>query len=508
MRCEEFVAVAAGDARSRKSRCGCHRAASLHSLELAVYRSGVAGWVRTDVVVVGAGSAGCVVAARAAKRGRSVLLLEAGPDLRPQSPEGFRDGWGLPTGHDWGYASTSGDSVRRGRAVGGTSWWTRFAMRGAPADYDAWGAIAGGRWCFDDVLPDLRRLEADAEFADEPWHGADGPIPVTRYPKIELTAAAAAGLEAMVDAGFSLVEDHNRPGVVGVGRMPMSSHGGMRVTTADAYLPGVGLQLRTDAHVDRLVIESGRAVGVELRGGEVVGADHVVLSAGVFGSAAILMRSGIGPAEHLSSLGIRVQADLPVGEGLADHPSAYVEVDFKGVGRSAPVLHVVATFRSPGCRAEDAPDLMLWLSDPVGPPTMEIECVLLRPRGRGRVRLRSGSCEDPPVIELPQLEADDRDRLEHGLQLAIDVVSSSRLGRVGVRVQPLSAQEVLAANRYSIPHYTGTCAMGSVVDHQGAVLGTDGVTVADASIIPLAVSAFTQVPTIMLAEHLAPIIAS
>jgi choline dehydrogenase-like flavoprotein len=196
-----------------------------------------------DVVIVGGGAAGCVVAARLAESpSRSVLLVEAGPDLRADLPAGFSDGWRLPRGFDWGYTSEPdargvAEDLRRGKLIGGTSWLTRFAVRGSPADYDGWAGLGNAGWGFTDVLPYFRRLEADADFGDQPWHGDAGPIPVSRYPAVGLTEAAAAGLAALEAAGFPLLEDHNRPGAVGAARMPMNSRDGVRVTTADAYLP-------------------------------------------------------------------------------------------------------------------------------------------------------------------------------------------------------------------------------------------------------------------------------
>lgn len=150
-----------------------------------------------DVVIVGGGAAGCVVAARLAESpSRSVLLVEAGPDLRADLPAGFSDGWRLPRGFDWGYGSEPdargvAEDLRRGKLVGGTSWLTRFAVRGSPADYDGWAGLGNAGWGFTDVLPYFRRLEADADFGDQPWHGDAGPIPVSRYPKVGLTEAGA-----------------------------------------------------------------------------------------------------------------------------------------------------------------------------------------------------------------------------------------------------------------------------------------------------------------------------
>ena len=175
-----------------------------------------------EVVVVGGGAAGCVLARRLAERGRSVLLLEAGPDLDGGMGPAILDGWRNPQGPewttDWGYESEPGadggsaTKLRRGKLLGGTSWLTRFAVRGHPADFDAWAARGNPGWSFTEVLPSFRRLEADADFGDEPWHGNAGPMAINRYGTNRRSAIHDAAVEAFRDLGFPTVKDHNAPG--------------------------------------------------------------------------------------------------------------------------------------------------------------------------------------------------------------------------------------------------------------------------------------------------------
>jgi choline dehydrogenase len=490
---------------------------------------------RFDVVIVGGGAAGCALAARTASAAPDarVVLLEAGPDVRAELPDGVRNGWGmLPRDQlDWGYASEPGwfgdpRKVRRVKALGGTSSITRFAVRGAPADYDEWVTLGNAGWGWDDDLPWFRRLERDLEFGDRPWHGAGGPIPVTRYPDIAEMEIHSAAIDAVAATGIERVADHNRPGAVGVGRMPMHSIDGVRVTAADAYLPTndtpANLVIRTGAEVDRVAFDGDRATGVRLVDGSVIEAGVVVLCAGTYGSPVVTLRSGIGPAAELAALGIEPRVELSgVGRNLSDHPAASIESTYVGPYRAAPLVHTIATFHSVTAAAGSPPDLMFWLTDPdapENPPQWAIEVVLLKPRCRGRVTLRSGDPGQAPRIELPDPhDPADLERLIEGVRRADAVIGD--LARRGLVTGPPSRgrDAVVAAiegGYYSIPHVVGTCAMGpspadgAVVDADARVHGTRGLHIVDASIIPAEPSGFTLLPTIMLAERMAPVIAA
>jgi choline dehydrogenase len=432
----------------------------------------------------------------------------------------MRDGWGIEREEfDWGFTAEPDEHgeekpVRRKRVLGGTSWLTRFTPRGAPPDYDEWVALGNDGWSFDEILPYFMRLEDDREYGHEPWHGDSGPIPSTRYPELAYAPITEATLDAVQRSGFPWVDDHNRPGAVGVGRMPMNTRDGIRVTTADAYLPLGGtpanLTIRAEALVDRVVFDGSRATGVRLADGSVVEAGWVVLCAGTFGSPPILLRSGIGPANDLRALDVEVRVDAPVGTNLADHPQVAVDFPYAGPSPDGPVLHAIATFRSEGTASDQPPDLMFWIADPEGdPPEAGIAVVLLKPESRGRVRLRSADPTAAPSIALPSLDEErDVERLAEGYRRAVDIVADLAATRtdVGALPAPPSSRAELAAliraQRFSVPHVVGTCAMGTVVDTDGRVHGTEALSVFDASIMPTVPSGFTHVPTIMIAERL------
>jgi len=480
-----------------------------------------------DLAVIGAGAAGCVVASRLAQSDdRTVLLIEAGPDKRLETPPEWRDGWRLPTLPDWelqsepdGAGATT--NLRRGRLLGGTSWLTRFAVRGAAADFDAWAARGNAGWAFADVLPAFRRLEADAEFGGLPWHGDRGPIPITRYPLFQPSAIHAASLRAFDALGVPSVDDHNEPNAVGVGRMPMSSRGGVRVTSADAYLPAdsrpANLAIRADSPVASLLVEAGRATGVRLVDETEIRAGWIVLAAGTYGSPTILMRSGIGPAEHLRGLGIDVRVDLAgVGSNLADHPGVELDSGWRGPATSGPILHSIATLRSTGAPTGSAPDLMFWAIDPDSDEAgFWFDPILLKPVSRGSVRLRSADPAALPRITLPGLrEPADIDRLVEGYRRGLELANRPEVRSLSTEAppsEPRTADEArrrVLENAYSIPHVVGTCAMGpspeggAVVDALGRVHGVDRLSVVDASIIPDATAGFPHIVTIMLAEQL------
>ena len=521
-----------------------------------------------DYVIAGGGSAGCVLASRLSANGASVLLLEAGPaDTHPfiHIPAGFTKLSGPKV--NWGYRTVPQKHLNgremwypQGRTLGGgSSINAMIYTRGHPSDYDRWEAAGAAGWSYEDVLPYFRRAEANGRFSNR-YHGVDGPLAVSD--PVSPLKITAGFIKAAQEAGIPYNPDFNGADQEGVGYHQTTTRNGRRGSASVSYLrPARGrknLKVVTGAQVRRILVEKGRAVGVEYRregGSSLERADasqEVLVTSGAIGSPKLLMLSGVGPAEYLRSLGVPVMADIPgVGENLQDHLDCYTVYDCNGphsyygvnqyakqawwgiqylLFRNGPVTTniVEAGAFVKADPASDIPDTQLHFLPAyvVDHGMMRIPgygvCLytnLLRPKSRGNVRLASADPDKAPLIDPNYLsDPEDRRMAIVGLRLAREIMASPSMRSYLARERMPGPEKTSDADLAAYVrewaktdyHPVGTCKMGvdslAVVGPDLRVKGIDRLRICDSSVMPLEISANTNAPTIMIAEKASDLI--
>ena len=503
--------------------------------------------IRADVVVVGGGSAGAVAVRRLIEPGMRVLLLESGgPDTNPaiHIPARCHELWFAE--EDWAYHTVPQEGAAgrrlhwpRGRVLGGSGALNGMIhVRGAPADYDHWAYLGNAGWSWADVLPIFIAMEDYDRGASE-FHGVGGPLHINTTWQPSEIAQGFRG--AAADCGIPFNEDCNDGDPDGFSYVQMTVLDERRHSSAAAYLAPVRedplLTVELRAHARRLLLEGGRCVGVEFAasGGELRTARaelEVVLAAGTIESPRLLMLSGIGPAEHLASLGIDVALELPgVGENLHDHIlspvicSAEREIGPPPPGCWAAETHLFWRSRA-GLVGPDiqpinfsVPAYESWMNGPANGFTMYGGIV--RPASRGRLRLFSSDPDDELDIDPRILSCDaDMEALEVAVTLCREMAASPALAPWGpselypgpqVRRRD-ELREYMRRTAVTYHHQVGTCRMGvdegAVVDPQLRVRGVDGLRVADASVMPAVVSGNTNAASLMIGERVAALIAA
>ena len=510
-----------------------------------------------DYIVVGAGSAGSIIASRLTEDSNvNVLLLEAGNDYEDLDslPDGVKNSYFsasedvLSSEHNWGYVAKGTRKyldmpVPRGKVTGGSSAINaQIFLRGEADDYDRWAKWGSDEWSYEKCLPYFRKLETDTDFPDD-FHGTEGPIVASRFKPEEWTKEQAAFRQACLDYGFPEAPDHNNPNSTGIGPLPLNSTMGVRISTAMGHLNQArdrdNLTIMPNSLIRKVIFNGKKATGVEVEQNneiKIYEAPEIILSAGAVASPQILLLSGVGPQEHLEEMGIPVVHSLPgVGKNLRDHPAVFLTWNTKGEDPEIPPVGFQFSCRYTAEGSDLRNDMMIIMcSIGIGhvrtsgysdsPPGLTMIAHLYLALSQGELHLQSTDPKVQPFLDHNMLDHEfDRTRVREQLRISLELAKTPQMSEfLGELRSPtwndLSSDEKMddwiLRESTTGHHISGTCKMGpyddgmAVVNQYGRVHGLQGIRVADASIMPDCIRANTNVPTMMIGERMSDLIKS